>query len=31
MSFSKYTIESGKQMERWVENGETVCEDNGDE
>ena len=31
MSFSKYTIESGKPMERWVENGETVFEDNGDD
>ena len=31
MSFSKYAIESGKPMERWVENGETVFEDNGDD
>ena len=25
------SYDCGKQMERWVENGETVCEDNGDE
>ena len=31
MSFSKYTIESGKPMERRAENGETVFEDNGDD
>lgn len=25
------SYDCGKQMERWVENGETVCEDNGDD
>lgn len=25
------SYECGKPMERWVENGETVCEDNGDD